>query len=124
MNNPGDKNMKWTLDVERKDIELDVQNDRFVLKTKDHDLEFDMNPHIAYRMLMQLKAILQPPRIPDEDMVEFMGDKTLMMGFVLDRNDYWTMNLQYGNSGFYGSMSFRDLGRFTQVLGEYFEAAK
>jgi hypothetical protein len=116
--------MKWTLDIERKDIDLEILDNRFVLKTKDHDLEFDMNPHIAYRMLMQLKAILQPPRIPDEEMVEFMGAKTLMMGFVLDGNDHWVMDMRYGDSGFYAALSLRDLGRFTQVLGEYFEAAK
>ncbi|WP_094228530.1 hypothetical protein [Methanolobus psychrotolerans] len=116
--------MKWTLDVERRDIDLEILNNRFVLKTKDHDLEFDMNPHIAYRMLMQLKAILQPPRIPDEEMVEFMGDKTLIMGFVLNHNDHWVMDLRFGDAAFYAEMSFKDLGRFSQVLGEYFESAK
>jgi hypothetical protein len=116
--------MKWTLDVERKDIDIDIQNDRFILKTKVHDLQFDMSLHIAYRMLMQLKAILEPPRMPEEEMVEFMGDETLTMSFVLNNDDHWVLDLRFGDPAFYAAMSLRDLGRFSQVLGEYFEKGR
>lgn len=30
--------MKWTLGIERKDIDFENLNDRFVLRTKDHKL--------------------------------------------------------------------------------------
>lgn len=116
--------MKWTLDLEKKYIELNIEDDRFVLKTKDHDVQFDMNRHVAYRMLMQMKSILEPPRIPDGEMIDHSTSETLMMGFVLNQNDHWVMDLRYGDAAFNSEMSYQDLSRFLHVIREYFEVVR
>lgn len=116
--------MKWTLDVERKEIELDVQGDVFVLKTKDCDMQFDINKDIACKMLMQLRAIMQKPWRPEEEMVEHVDSKLLTMGFVLNSDDHWVMDLHFGNDWFYAALTRKELESFSQVLGSYLESLK
>jgi hypothetical protein len=114
--------MKWSLDVERKDIELDIQKDMFVLETKGCEMQFDINKDIASRMVLQLRAIMQKPWRPEEKMVEHIDGKLLTMDFVLNSDNHWVMNLNFANEWFYAALTRKELERFSQVLGEYLES--
>ncbi|WP_370575876.1 hypothetical protein [Methanomethylovorans sp.] len=111
--------MKWTLDVERKDIDLGIQDNRFVLKTNGRELQFVVDQDIACKMLMQIRAVMQKPWMPDEEMVEFIEGKALNMGFVLNSDDHWVMDLRYGSAGFHAALTRKELERFSEVLGGY-----
>jgi hypothetical protein len=67
---------------------------------------------------------MQKPWMPEEEMVENIDGKAMTMGFVLNSDDHWVLDLRFGDSAFYAAMSLRDLGRFSQVLGEYFEKGR
>lgn len=118
------KQMKWTLDVEKNDIELNIQKDAFLLETKDCKIQFDINKDIACKMLMQLRAIMQKPWIPEEEMVEHVDTKLLTMGFVLNSDDHWVMDLHFGNDWFYAALTRKELERFSQVMGSYLESLR
>jgi hypothetical protein len=62
---------------------------------------------------------MQKPWRLEEEMVEFIDGKALTMGFVLNSDDHWVMDLRYGNIGFYAALTRKELERFSEVFGTY-----
>jgi len=116
--------MKWTLDLEMKDIELDIQNNMFVLKTDDQQMQFDFSRDMAYKMLMQLRAVMKRPWVPEKEMVERIEGKPLETEFVQNNDNRWVMDLRYGDREFQAALIRKDLERFSQVLGKYIIESK
>ncbi len=111
--------MKWVLDIERKDIEMDIRDNQFRLEAPGKTIQFEIGWGIAVGMIQQLGAILTPPFIQKESLVENVDGKNLMMDFVLTGNDNWAMDLSHGDDRFYAELSRNDLGRIAYVLDSY-----
>lgn len=111
--------LKWTLDIEKKNIELRIDTDQFILETPDCKIQFEICFSIAYQMLGQLRAVVTPPNIPKQSLGEEINGKTLIMGLVLGQNDHWIINLQYGNDNFYAELTLNDIYKIGTVLDRY-----
>jgi len=111
--------MKWELGIERKRIDLSIENEQFKLETPDTLIQFKLEWFVAGQMINQFRAILVPPFIQKETLVEDIDGKNLMMDFVMSANDNWVMNLSYGDKQFYAELSRNDLGKIAYVLDSY-----
>lgn len=110
--------MKWKLGIEEKDIEIKIDNDKFILETPDCKIQFEIGFSLAMKMIDQLKSIVTPPYIPKQ-LAENIDGKTLIIGFTLSSNDYWRINLQYGSDNFYAELTKNDINRMGTVLDDY-----
>lgn len=114
--------MKWTLEVEKKNIDIKIDKDQFVLETPDCKIQFEISFSIAMKMLDQLRAIVTTPNIPKQSLAEEINGKTLIMSLVLGQNDHWIINLQYENDTFYAELTQSDIYRIGTVLDKYLNA--
>jgi len=110
--------MKWTLSVERKDIEVKIDKDEFILETSNCKMQFEIGFPLAMKMLDQLKAIATQPYLP-KGLAETVNGKTLIIDYVLSSGDYWRVNLQYGDDNFYAELTKSDVNRIGTVLNDY-----
>lgn len=119
--------MKWVLDIENKNIDMDIRNDLFMVKTEDSEVQFRINAKIAFDMFVYIKAFYESPGVPgNEEIVESIGNKKMKLRFIQVPDDefkifFWEMNLDFGNSTFCERLSFEDIHKVTQVLKEYLE---
>lgn len=111
--------MKWTLDIKKKDIDLEILNERFALITNGCDIQFGINHDIACKMLLQLRAVMQKPWTPEEEMVEHVDNETMIMNLARNCNAYSVIDMRFGNKEFHASLTRREIERFTQILGRY-----
>ena len=93
--------MKWVLDIERNEIEMNIKDNQFQLEARSKTMQFGIGWGLAVEMMQQLGAIMTPPFIQKETLVEKVDGKSLMMDFVLTNNDLWAMNLSHGDDRFY-----------------------
>jgi hypothetical protein len=111
--------MQWELGIERKNIDLSIENEQFKLETPNTSMQFKLEWFVAGEMINQLRALMVPPFIQKETMAQDIDGTTLMLDFVMNSNDHWVMDLSYGNDKFYAELSRNDLGRIAYVLDSY-----
>lgn len=111
--------MQWKLGIERKNIDFSIEDEQFKLETPATLIKFKLDWFIAGEMINQLRALMVPPYIQEEGMVEEVDGKTLLLEFVMNNNDHWVMELKYGDEQFYAELSRDDLGRIAYVLDDY-----
>lgn len=112
---------KWILGVERKEIELKIENNQFYLKTTDMEkpIQFEIIPSIAEKILDQLNSITTDPYI-QKGLFEKVNGMDLIIDFTMSNDDYWKIKLKCNNNCFYADgLTPNDISRFKYILMDY-----
>jgi len=99
-----------------------IDGDKFTIGTLTREIQFRLDWAVATMMLDQIGALLVPPFIQKEGLCDEIDGQKFMMEFAMTSNDYWAMDMHYGNDRLYTELTKSELGNIARLLQSYLKS--